>query len=211
MTNSLMYLRNPINATADQPGSSLIVVNNATFASVNVNNMTAGTVVQANNRAITSGSSTFSYTFTGTYDEYSRIFSSQCNRVGTFIYNQLGQLDRTDEDQNEAIVDSIADVIALVGEPASGTAVLEAGVLKDDWFLFEHLLLGIANADHKDTEAYRLQFLLQYVDDPDYRLKRAAIRALGRMKTEEAKKTLREISTISGGGELAMLATALLR
>jgi hypothetical protein len=177
-----------------------------TFALVPVNNIT-GAVITAYNRALPSRS----YTFTSTLDSYEKIFSGQCERVGAFINNKLEQLSRSNEDENEAIVDSIADVIDLVGEPAFGTALMEARVLKDDWFLLEHLLLGIASAHHKETEPYRIQLLRYYANSHDYRLKRAAIRALGRMKSELAKSVLRQISTEDADREAKNLAAALLR
>src|SRR5215467_1125830 len=91
-----------------------MVVNDAPSANITA----TGTLIAAN--------VPLTYAFTSTLDQYSRIFSGQCDRVGAFIYNKLLQLNPSDEDENEAIVDSIADVIDLVGEPASGTAVMEA-------------------------------------------------------------------------------------
>ena len=152
-----------------------------------------------------------SYTFVTTHDHFVKIFSGQCDRVNSFIYDKLEHLERSDDDRNEDIVEDIAFVIDLVGEPASCTAAMEARLLKGEPFMFERLLLAIATARHKETEADRLRVLRQYTDDKDYRIRRAAVRALGRMNTEAAKSALNEIRGREEGKELGHFAGALLR
>src|SRR5438067_1056820 len=94
------------------PGT-VVLFDNSAFASVNLNSSTAtGTYSKADNRAPAPPS----YTFVTTSQQYMKIFSAQCDRVSNYIYGQLEHLDRSDDDQNEEIVDSIANVIDLVGE-----------------------------------------------------------------------------------------------
>src|SRR5262249_43785171 len=142
------------------------------------------------NRAVTPPS----YTFTTSANQYTKIFSAQCDRVSNFIFGQLEQLDRSDEDQNETVAEGIANIISLVGEPAAYTALFEAGLLKNDPTALEPLLLAIAVARHKETEADRVRVLRRLADDANYRVRRAAVRALGRMTAEVARSALREIS-----------------
>jgi len=151
-----------------------------------------------------------SYTFTTNLDQSMKIFSGQCNRVSNYIYGQLELLDNSNDDQNETVVDCIASVIDLMGEPASYTAVFEARVLKENVSVFEPLLLAIATARHKETEAARIQVLRRFANDSNYRVKRAAVRALGRMNAAAAKNALTEISG-QNSGEIALLAAASLR
>lgn len=152
-----------------------------------------------------------SYTFITTFDIYQEIFSKQCARVGMFIYDSLEKLDRSDDDNNEEIIEHIANVIDIVGEPAVYTAALEANFLYNNNFAFERLLLAIATSSHKETEAYRLELLRGYADNPDYRTRLAAVRALARMKTDGAKSELQKISSRTERGEIPQMAAALLR
>jgi len=108
-------------------------------------------------------------------------------------------------------LNNIANVIDLLGEPAACTAVLEARLLKNEPFLFERLLLALATAQQKETETGRVRTLFQYANDGDYRVKRAAVRALGRMNTGAAKKALAEISRRNERTEMGQFAAALLR
>jgi hypothetical protein len=187
---------------------SLTLSDEGTFASVPVNSSTASNVVnKAHNRAI----APTSYTFVSTFDQYQKIFSGQCDRVHTYIHGQLDNLDQSDDDQNEEVVDSIARVLDLVGEPASCTAMLEAGLLKDNPSVFEPLLLAIGTSRHRDTEFLRAEMLRRYTQDSDYRVRRAAVRALGRMKSSTAKRALEDISKRTEMGEVALLAAALVR
>jgi hypothetical protein len=78
----------------------------------------------------------------------------------------------------------------------------------DNGFVFERLLLAIASSNHKETEAYRLALLRTYADQSDPNTKRAAVRALGRMRTQGAKDALREIGRYSGRGEIMSMAMA---
>jgi hypothetical protein len=194
-------------------GYPVVLLDDSAFAPVNLNSSNlnssaaTGTFIKAGNRALTPPS----YTFVTTTDQYMKIFSAQCDRVSAFIHEKLEQLDRSDDDQNEEIVDSIANVIDLVGEPASCTAEMEARLLEDESFIFERLLLAIATAHYKETEAYRLRVLRQYAGNANYLVRRAAVRALGRMDTEGAKRALREISGQKDGGEISHFAAALLK
>jgi hypothetical protein len=198
-------------AQMPQAGPRLVLVSDQpTFAFVNLSSGTATTgqpVSPSNTFSVTSPA----YTFVGPWFHLERIVSAQCNRVNKLIYSQLEQLDRSDDDRNEDIVDKIASIIDLVGEPASCTAAIEAKLLEDDPFTFERLLLAIATAHHKETEADRLKLLREYAAASDHRIKWAAVRALGRMNTEDARNTLQEISAKHGSTELSYLATALLR
>jgi hypothetical protein len=175
---------------------------------MNVNSSTAYTAMtNTNNRALASPS----YTFSTSSDQYANILAAQCDRVSNFIFGQLEQLDRSDEDQNDTIVDGISNVIGLVGEPAAYVAVLEAKLLRSDPTVLEPLLLAIATARHKETEAGRVQVLQNYASDTNYRVRRAAIRALGRMDSEAARNALKNISSRNQDGELGRLAAAMLR
>ncbi|MEY9466331.1 hypothetical protein ABH973_006744 [Bradyrhizobium ottawaense] len=177
------------------------------FATVPVNSSTATVVAcSALNRAVSSPS----YTFVSSFDQYQKIFSGQCDRVHSYIYGQLDNLDQ-DDDQNEEVIENIARVIDLMGEPASGTAMLEASLLKDNLNVLGPLLLAIGASCHRDTEYLRAEALRNYAKDPDYRVRKAAVRALGRMKALPAKRALEEISSQKETGELALLAEAMLR
>ena len=151
-----------------------------------------------------------SYTFVTSNEIYSKIFSAQCARVSAFVAENLERLDRADDDYNENIIELIANVIDLVGEPAYGTVSLEAQVQQRNAFVFERLLCAIAESRHKDTEFYRLELLRNYAEGADFRTKRAAVRALGRMKTDAARAALNEIGHNKSNAELAKLATAYL-
>lgn len=188
-------------------GASGRVIGHTTTAATTFDSMGTVTVGASNSYSIESAS----YTFTSTIDQYKRIFSAQCVRVGKFVDQKLEQLDLDDDDKNEDVVDSIAQVIDLVGEPAFGTMLMEARILRGQGFTFERLLLAIASSHHKETEGARLKLLQQYAADFDYRVRRAAVRALGRMDTEGAKKTLTEISSDNAGSEMGRFAGALLR
>jgi hypothetical protein len=152
-----------------------------------------------------------SYTFTSSADQYQKIFSAQCSRVGSIINENLHQLDRSDDDYNETLVDQIAKLIDLLGEPAFLTAAMEAGCATDDAFALEPLLLAIASSTHKETENLRLELVKKYAERPDFKTKRAAVRALGRFKSANAKELLREISAKSGRSEIAQMANSLAR
>ena len=200
----------PLNYKIASPGGvDVVVLNNSAFVTVNVNSSTAMgfPTKEAGNRALTPPS----YTFVTSVDQYETILSAQCDRVSNYIFGQLEQIDRSDDDQNEAIIGELSNVIGLVGEPAAYTALFEARLLKNDPTILEPLLLALATARHKETEADRVQALYQFANDPNYRVKRAAIRALGRMDAEVAKDALREISRRNKGGELGHYAAALLR
>jgi hypothetical protein len=196
------------NGVTSETSGTRLLTNGTTVASVIIS---AGTITSGNIGANNCPLVPASYTFISTQDRYMNIFSAQCDRVGAFIYNKIDQLDRSDDDYNEVIVDSIADVIDLVGEPAYYTASLEAKILQEDAFAFERLLLAIASARHKETEDNRLQLLQQYAENSDPRVRRAAVRALSRMKSEGARKALQQIAAGADQGELTRLATAFLR
>jgi HEAT repeat protein len=132
--------------------------------------------------------------------------------VSAFIYQNLQQLDRYDDEYNEKIIERIAEAIDLVGEPASCTAALDAKVLREDHFVFANLLLAIASSRHRDSESYRLEVLRAFAQNDDPQTRRAAIRALGRMPSGDARNALREISKQAGGrSELAQLSAAFAR
>jgi len=173
--------------------------------------LTSGTASNVVPMADNSAAVSPSYTFLTTLDQSLKIFSGQCNRVSNYIYGQLEQVDFSSDDQNEAVADSIASVINLVGEPASCTAVFEANLLRENASMLEPLLLGIGSAHHKETENARVQVLRQFASDPNYRVKRAAVRALGRMSAPAAKAALTDISHQGNNGEIGLLAAACLR
>jgi hypothetical protein len=188
-------------------GYPVVLLDGSAFAPINLNSSPAtGTFIKAGNRALTPSS----YTFVTTTDQYMKIFSAQCDRVSTFISGELEQLDRSDDNYNEEVVDKIAFVINLVGEPAYMTASLEAKLLQEDRLRFGKLLLAIGSSTHKETEALRAEFLGKYATSGDPRIRNAALRALGRMKTDRAKSFL-ESARKSEAGESAYLAAALLR
>ncbi len=172
---------------------------------------TSGTGVMAANVAVNFGSAPSSYTLSTVVNMYKKIFSDQCARVSAFIYDNLQQLDRSDDDYNEKIIERIAEAIDLVGEPASCTAAIDANLLREDHFVFANLLLAIASSRHGETEGYRLKVLRDYAQSEDPRTRRAATRALGRMHTDDAKNALQEISRQAGRSEVSQLAAAYLR
>jgi hypothetical protein len=197
----------PLSTMVPRSGQ-VVIFDDSAFASVTLTSNTANTAVtRADNRALAAPS----YTFVSYADQYTTIFAAQCDRVSNYIFGQLERVDRSDQGQNETIVDAIADVIGLVGEPAAYTALFEARLLKDEPTVLEPLLLAVGSAHHKESEADRVQALNHYADDPNYRVKRAAVRALSRMNTESARNALREISDRNQGKEIGHFATALLR
>lgn len=200
------WLRSP---TALTGTGTLVLYDGSAIASVVLNSSTANAALtKVDNKPVAPAS----YTFVTTLDLYEKIFSGQCDRVSNYIFGQLERLDRgSDEDQNEVIIERIADVIDLVGEPAACTTVLEARLLKQDPPMLEPLLLAIGSAQHKETEAGRVQILSQFASDSDYRVKRAAVRALGRMNTEAARRALVEISRHHERTEIGRFAAAMLR
>jgi len=193
------------------PASSGSVVLTGTPAYASVTLSSASTANYAVTNAYNWAVAPPSFTFMTTLDQYTKIFSGQCNRMHSYIYGQLESIDRSDDDQNETIIDNIADIIDLVGEPASFTAMFEAGFLKDDPSALEPLLLAIGTARQKETEDYRAETLRRFAQDSDYRVRRAAVRALGRMKSQAAKRALHDISNRPEAGEIAGLAAAMLR
>ncbi|MFT4116548.1 HEAT repeat domain-containing protein [Bradyrhizobium sp.] len=181
---------------------------NGTVTIVPINSSTATVITnQVFNQAISSPS----YTFTTSFVQYQQIFSGQCDRVHSFIHGQLDNVDQSDDDQNEEVVDCIAHIIDLIGEPASCTAVFEAGLLKENMSAFEPLLLAIGSSRHRETEYLRAEALHGYAKDVDFRVRKAAVRALGRMKALPAKQALEQISQQKDAGETALLAAAMLR
>ena len=187
---------------------AVVVVGNLAFISISLNSSTASwEVTKANNGTLAAPSYTF---FTNSNDQYLKIFSAQCDRVNNYIFGQLERVDRSDQDQNEVVADSIAGVIDLVGEPAACTALFEAHLLTEEPAILEPLLLAIGSASHKATEPARIAALRQFANASNYRVRRAAIRALGRMKAPAAKQALRDISKNSQG-EIASFAAAFLR
>jgi hypothetical protein len=150
------------------------------------------------------------YRFTSNQNNYIEILSRQCARVGSFIYEQLQQLDRRDEDHNDKIVERISSVIELIGEPAFMTAYLESRTLIHDRFLFSKLLLAIAQSRDSFTENDRVEILRKYLSSADYRIRNIAVRALGEMNTDKSKEVLRAVSE-GDRGELGHVATGLLR
>lgn len=188
--------------------SSRLVIDDVAFASVPINSSTASNVVnKAYNRTVAPPS----YTFVSSFDQYQKIFSGQCDRVHSYIYGQLDNLDQSDDDQNEEVVDSIARVIDLVGEPASCTAMLEADILKENPSALVPLLLAIGTSRHRETEFLRAEMLRRYTQDADQRVRKVAVRALGRMSSLAARRALEDISKQKEMGEVALLAAALLR
>jgi oligoendopeptidase F len=192
---------------------STMIVSTATMTANNVAIASAtGTGFQSGNIAINYGVTPASYTLSTMVNMYQKLFSDQSARVSTFIYDNLQQLDRSDDEYNEKIIERIAEAIDLVGEPASCVAALDAKVLREDHFVFANLLLAIASSRHRDSESYRLEVLRAFAQNDDPQTRRAAIRALGRMPSREAKDALREISKQAGGrSELAQLSAALAR
>jgi len=190
--------------------SGTVVVVGGSAETANTYTNTSGTGVMGTNVAVNFGAVPSSYTLSTVVNTYQKIFSDQCARVSSFIYNNLEQLDRSDDDYNEKIIERIADAIDLVGEPASCTAAMDASLLREDHFVFASLLLAIASSRHRETEGYRLKVLRNYAESEDPRTRRAAIRALGRMHSDDAKGALREISTQTGRSEISQLAAAYL-
>ena len=171
--------------------------------------VTANVGFLTNGPPINQGTAPVGVTFTTTLWMYQKIMSEQCVRTSSLIFESLGQLDYENDDYNEQVVERIADAIDLVGEPAYCTALLEARHLQDR-FAFGYLLLGIASSKSKETETHRLRTLCGYTEDSDYRTRRAAVRALGRMGAAGAKQALREISENAAHGEIAQMARAFL-
>ena len=212
MNPTLKYAESEELFAASNTGAYLIFSNTSDGGNTSVNfTSTAVTAFSANGTAANRGLTPSSYTFFSTEDMYQKIFSEQCARVSAFIYGYLEQLDRSDDDYNEKIIERISEAIDLVGEPASGTAVLEAQLLREDRFVFDRLLLAIASARHKETEPYRLNMLRGYAQSENPRTRRAAVRALGRMDSEGAKSVLREISRTKDRSEVSQMASAFLR
>jgi hypothetical protein len=187
---------------------TLFLLDDSAIASVKFDSSTGSAVAaKAYNRAVAPAS----YTFVTSLDQYQKIFSGQCNRVYNYIHGQLESVDQSEDSQTEMVIDNIANVIDLVGEPASCTAVFEASLLKDNLSIFEPLLLAIGAASHKESEADRANVLSHYTQDSNYSVRRAAVRALGRMSAPAAKKALTEISIQKNSGEIGLLAAAYLR
>jgi hypothetical protein len=189
-----------VSGTAPETSSVTITATASSNVAVCINNTSM-------NRGLTSPA----YTFTTTVAMYRDIFSAQCARVHTLIYENLEQLDHYDDDYNEKIINRITDAIDLVGEPAYCTAFLEARQLRDDRYSFERLLLAIGGSRHRETEGLRLEMLRSYAESSDSRSRRAAVRALGRMDSQSAKSLLRKIGDKADCSEIAQMATALLR
>jgi HEAT repeat protein len=181
------------------------------FQSFVINAVTLGDGVGiANNRANVARPK--SYSFLTTSDEYVRIFSAQCDRVHSYIAEKFEGLERTDEEQKDEVVESIAEVIGLVGEPAFGTVMLEAQQQQvDDPTRFGCLLRALALTDHQETEGQRINFLEGFTTSSDYGVKRAALDALGHMKAPEAKVALGRVEFEAGQDELKRLTAAMLR
>ena len=189
------------------PGA-LMLLDDSAIASVRIDSSTASSVVT---QAYNLPAAPPSYTFTSTVEQYEKIFAGQCNRVSNYIYGQLEQIDLSSDDSNEAAADNIAGVIDLVGEPAAFTALLEASLLKDNVSMLEPLLLAVGSVTQKETDQARVDALRQFVDDPNHRIKRAAVRALGRMSSPAAREALTDISHQGSNGEIGLLAAACLR
>ncbi|HZP76600.1 MAG TPA: HEAT repeat domain-containing protein [Pseudolabrys sp.] len=208
-SGALTYLNTmPGGVMGNATGAGVLVVDTSTFLSVNSNSSTGTMVItQSANQAVASPA----YTFSTTVDQYKRIFSAQCDRVSNYIFGQLEYVSRSDDEQNESISEGIANVISLVGEPAAYTAFVEAKMLKDNPGMLGPLFIGIATADHKETEQDRVEALRRYAGDENYRVRRAAIRALGRMEAPAAQQALKDISRQNQGAELGQYAAALLR
>jgi hypothetical protein len=191
---------------------TITIVGGVAETSNNALTFSAGTGVLSVNVAVNFGVAPSSYTLSAVVNMYQKIFSDQCARVSSFIYDNLEQLDRSDDDYNEKIIERIAEAIDLVGEPASYTATIDANILREDHFVFSRLLLAIASSRHRETEAYRLEVLRGYAQNEDVRTRHAAIRALGRMRSDAAKNALREISKQAGQKrEVAQFAAAFAR
>jgi HEAT repeat protein len=188
------------------PGT-VVVIDDSAFVSINLGSSTTSTAVT---KVVNAAAASSSFTVVTTLDQCTRIFSAQCDRVSSYIFGQLERATPSDQDQNEVVANSIAGVIDLVGEPAAYTAVFEADLLRNEPTVLEPLLLGIGSASHKETEGSRAAVLRQFADSSNYRVRRAAVRALGRMNTTPAKDALREISK-NGQGEISQLAAAFLR
>jgi HEAT repeat protein len=207
-TGSILGYTSPLGNVAvgstNAPGA-IVLYDNTAFVSISTSSSTTTALI---NRGPTPSTS---YTFVSSLDQCTKIFSAQCDRVSNFIFNQLEQIDRSDDDRSEAIAGDIANVIGLVGEPAACTAFLEANLLRSDPTVLEPLLIAIATAQHKETETARVKLLQHFAGDANYRVRRAAVRALGRMGSDTARNALREISTRNEGAEIGRLAAALLR
>jgi hypothetical protein len=185
-----------------------MLLDNSAIASIRLDSSTASAgVTQANNRAV----APLSYTFTTTVEQYQSIFAGQCNRVSNLIFGQLEQIDLSNDGSNESAIDCIAGVIDLVGEPAACTALLEASILRENASVLEPLLLALGTATHKETEATRVEALRRFAADPNFRVKRAAVRALGRMTAPSARTALTDIRNQNNNSEIGLLAAACLR
>ncbi len=160
--------------------------------------------------AETGGAVATTYNFWATTSEhYEKIFSAQCVRVGADIEDQLGNLDRSDDDCDEVVVDYIARIIDLVGEPAFLTAAVEAKCRANDPSTLEPLLLALATAKHKQTEGMRLDFVKDFAERPEYKVRRAAVRALSRFNSAQSKSVLKQIGLSSEQSEIGKMASAL--
>jgi HEAT repeats len=189
------------------PGA-LMLLDDSAIASVKLDSSTAfAGFMQPYNRAVAPPS----YTFTTTAEQYQKIFAGQCNRVSNLIFEQLEQVDLSNDDSNESAIDYIARVIDLVGEPAACTALLEASLLKENASVLEPLLLALGSATHKETEPARVDALRRFASDPNHRVKRAAVRALGRMTGPAARTALTDIRNQNNHSEIGLLAAACLR
>ncbi len=167
-------------------------------------------VVRSSNTApVDATASGVTYAFMSSAEQYEKIFSAQCSRIGSVINDRLQNLDRADDDYNESIIDYIARIIDLVGEPAFLTAAVEARCAEDNAAMLEPLLLAIASAKHKESEGMRLDAIKNFAERSDFRTQRAAVRALSRFNSPNSKALLKQIGANYNQSEIGKMATAL--
>jgi hypothetical protein len=143
-------------------------------------------------------------------DHLLRILEDQTARFSSSITKTLSDQTKRELSSEDA-VSTIARQIELLGETGYFAAYLEAHALKPGTPSFESLLLAIATADHRDTEAVRVRLLRKLAFSSNGAGTRSAVRALGQMNSQLAKHALREIAEKSANLESARLASSYLK
>lgn len=144
---------------------------------------------------------------------YNGLVSRQFCRAHNFIGDQLNQLSRDDEENNDQLIEKIATAIDLLGEPALGAvwSILRGQETKR--FVVEKLLEAVVAAKEESVEGYRANIVEGLCHSQDSNVRYAAVDALGDMAShnEIAKKLLEKLLLTEGNSQIGTIARSYAR
>jgi hypothetical protein len=139
---------------------------------------------------------------------YIDILRRQYNRVCRFLEDAVNHLNSTDDDFNEEVVEQIAAIIDLVGEPALFAVDQQLKSPQRDYSTAEKFLLAIASARENETEDARTAVIAEHAQAKDNAIRYAAVHALARLGTKDARRIMENVAKTDPNSQIAHVAKA---